>query len=419
MPGFTLELTEDQQTLQKWLHEFSVNVIRPAASEWDEREETPWPVIQEAAKAGIYSLDFFASTWGDETGISLPITMEELFWGDAGIGLSIVGSTLGLAGILANGTPDQLAEWAPQCFGTPDDPKLCALAVSEPNAGSDVSSMKTTAVYDEKTDEWVLNGVKTWITNSGIADVHVVVASVDPDLKARGQASFVLGPDSKSKGLSQGQKFKKHGIRASHTSEVILDSCRIPGNQLLGGKEKLDARLAKARERMAAIERGEQPTSNKEKGGQAAMATFEASRPSVGAQAVGIARAAYEYALEYAGTREQFGRPIVQNQGIAFMLADMKTKIDASRLLVWRAAWMGRNGVPFNSGEGSMSKLFAGETAVDVTEKAIQILGGNGYTREYPVERWHRDAKIYTIFEGTSEIQRLIISRAISGHQIP
>ncbi|MCU1587297.1 MAG: acyl-CoA dehydrogenase [Frankiales bacterium] len=420
MPGFTLELTEDQQTLQKWLHEFSANVIRPAAAEWDEREETPWPIIQEAAKAGIYSLDFFASTWGDETGISLPITMEELFWGDAGIGLSIVGSTLGLAGILSNGTPDQLAEWAPQCFGTPDDVKMCALAVSEPNAGSDVSSMKTTAVYDEKTDEWVLNGVKTWITNGGIADVHVVVASVDPELKARGQASFVIGPDSKANGsLAQGQKFKKHGIRASHTAEVILDNCRIPGNQLLGGKEKLDGRLAKARERMAAIERGEQLTSTKEKGGQAAMATFEASRPSVGAQAVGIARAAYEYALEYAGTREQFGRPIVQNQGIAFMLADMKTKIDASRLLVWRAAWMGRNGVPFTSGEGSMSKLFAGETAVDVTEKAIQVLGGNGYTREYPVERWHRDAKIYTICEGTSEIQRLIISRAISGHQIP
>jgi alkylation response protein AidB-like acyl-CoA dehydrogenase len=419
MPGFTLELNEDQQTLQKWLHEFSVNVIRPAASEWDEREETPWPIIQEAAKAGIYSLDFFASTWGDDTGISLPITMEELFWGDAGIGLSIVGSTLGLAGILGNGTPEQLAEWAPQCFGTPEDPRLCALAVSEPNAGSDVSSMKTTAVYDEKTDEWVLNGVKTWITNGGIADVHVVVASVDPTLKARGQASFVVGPEFKGKGLSQGQKFKKHGIRASHTSEVILDNCRIPGSALLGGKEKLDARLAKARERQAAIERGENLGTAREKGGQAAMATFEASRPSVGAQAVGIARAAYEYALDYAGTREQFGRPIVQNQGIAFQLADMKTKIDASRLLVWRAAWMGRNGVPFTSGEGSMSKLYAGETAVEVTEKAIQILGGNGYTREYPVERWHRDAKIYTIFEGTSEIQRLIISRAISGHQIP
>ena len=419
MAGFTLELTEDQRTLQKWLHEFAENVIRPAAHEWDEREETPWPIIQEAAKAGIYSLDFFASIWGDETGVSLPVAMEELFWGDAGIGLSIVGTTLGVAGILANGTPEQLGEWAPQCFGTPEEPKLCALAVSEPNAGSDVSSMKTRAVYDEKTDEWVLNGVKTWITNGGIADVHVVVASVDPELKARGQASFVVGPDFKDKGLRMGQKFQKHGIRASHTSEVILEDCRIPGSALLGGKERLDARLAKARERQAAIERGEDIKSAREKGGQAAMATFEASRPSVGAQAVGIARAAYEYALEYAKTREQFGRPIIQNQGIAFMLADMKTKIDAARLLVWRAAWMGRNGVPFEAGEGSMSKLFAGETAVDVTEKAIQILGGNGYTREYPVERWHRDAKIYTIFEGTSEIQRLIISRAVSGMQIP
>ncbi len=419
MPGFTLELTEDQQTLQKWLHEFSENVIRPAASEWDEREETPWPIIQEAAKAGIYSLDFFASSWGDESGISLPITMEELFWGDAGIGLSIVGTTLGVAGILSNGTLDQIGEWVPQCFGDENDVKLAALAVSEPNAGSDVSSMKTTAVYDEAKDEWVLNGVKTWITNGGIADVHVVVATVDAELKARGQASFVIGPEFKGKGLSQGQKFKKHGIRASHTSEVILDNCRLPGSALLGGKEALDERLNRARERAAALARGEKLDRSRVKGGQAAMATFEASRPAVGAQAVGIARAAYEYALEYAKTREQFGRPIVENQGIAFMLADMKTKLDASRLLVWRAAWMGKNNVPFTAGEGSMSKLFAGETAVEVTEKAIQILGGNGYTREYPVERWHRDAKIYTIFEGTSEIQRLIISRAISGHQIP
>jgi alkylation response protein AidB-like acyl-CoA dehydrogenase len=314
---------------------------------------------------------------------------------------------------------DQIGEWVPQCFGTETDVKLAALAVSEPNAGSDVSSMRTTAVYDEAKDEWVLNGVKTWITNGGIADVHVVVAAVEPALKARGQASFVVGPEFKGKGLSQGQKFKKHGIRASHTSEVVLDDLRLPGSALLGEKSKLDERLARGRERAAAVARGEVVHSVRAKGGQAAMATFEASRPAVGAQAVGIARAAYEYALDYAKTREQFGRPIVENQGIAFMLADMKTAVDASRLLVWRAAWMGKNGIPFTAGEGSMSKLFAGETAVAVTEKAIQILGGNGYTREYPVERWHRDAKIYTIFEGTSEIQRLIISRAISGHQIP
>ena len=418
MPGFSLELGEDQITLRKWLHEFATDVIRPAASEWDEREETPWPVIQEAAKAGIYSLDFFASAWGDESGISLPITMEELFWGDAGIGLSLVGTTLGVAGILSSGTLEQIGEWVPQCFGSQDDVKLAALAVSEPGAGSDVSSMKTRAVYDEATGEWVLNGVKTWITNGGIADVHVVVAAVAPELRARGQASFVVGPEFKGKGLAQGQKFRKHGIRASHTSEVVLTDLRLPGSALLGDKDRLDERLARARERQAALDRGEQVTSVRQKGGQGAMATFESSRPAVGAQAVGIARAAYEYALDYAKTREQFGRPIVQNQGIAFMLADMKTKLDASRLLVWRAAWMAKNNVPFLAGEGSMSKLYAGETAVEVTEKAIQILGGNGYTRDYPVERWHRDAKIYTIFEGTSEIQRLIISRAISGQQI-
>ncbi len=420
MPDFSMSLNEDQITIQKWVHDFAENVMRPVAEEWDEREEFPWPVVQEAAQIGLYGFDFMAQAlMGDSTGLTLPVATEELFWGDAGIGLSIVGTTLGVAGILGNGTQEQIGEWIPQCFGTETDVKLAALAVSEPNAGSDVSSMKTTAVYDEKTDEWVLNGTKTWITNGGIADVHVVVAAVDPALKARGQASFVVGPEFKGKGLSQGQKFKKHGIRASHTSEVVLDNLRIPGSALLGGKDKLDARLAKARERMAAIERGESVSSGREKGGQAAMATFEASRPSVGAQAVGIARAAYEYSLEYAKTREQFGRPIVANQGIAFTLADMKTRLDASRLLVWRAAWMGRNQVPFSSGEGSMSKLYAGETAVWVTEQAIQILGGNGYTREYPVERWHRDAKIYTIFEGTSEIQRLIISRAISGIQIP
>ncbi|MGN6333457.1 MAG: acyl-CoA dehydrogenase family protein [Motilibacteraceae bacterium] len=404
--SFSLELTEDQQQLRSWLHEFAERVIRPAAAEWDEREETPWPVLQEAAQVGIYDLEFFGTQWFDQTGLGIPITMEELFWGDAGIGLSIVGTTLAASAVLTNGTPEQMGEWVPQMFGTKDDVKLGSLCVSEPDAGSDVSSLRTRAVYDEASDTWVLNGTKTWATNGGLADVHVVVASVDPELKARGQASFVIGPEFKGKGLSQGQKFKKHGIRASHTAEVVLDDLRLPGSALLGGKDKLDERLARVREGQKAR-------------GQAAMATFEASRPAVAAQAVGIARAAYEVALDYAKTREQFGRPIAMNQGIAFTLADMKARIDAARLLTWRAGWMARNQVPFTAGEGSMAKLMAGETAVWVTEKAIQVLGGNGYTRDYPVERMHRDAKIYTIFEGTSEIQRLIVSRAVTGLQIP
>jgi alkylation response protein AidB-like acyl-CoA dehydrogenase len=398
-----MELNDDQTTLRDWVHGFALNVMRPAAHEWDEREETPWPVIQEAAKLGIYSLDLMANAISDKTGISMMLVLEELAWGDAGLCMALMGTTLGVAAIMANGTPEQQMEWIPRCYGTPDDIKLAAFGVSEPDAGSDVSALRTRAVYDAASDEWVLNGTKTWITNGGIANVHVIVASVDPSLGARGQASFVI-PEG-TKGIAMGQKFKKMGIRASHTAEVVLEDCRVPGNCLLGGKEKLDDKLARVRE-------GKKATS------QAAMATFEATRPAIGAQALGIARAAYEYSLDYAKERKQFGRAIIENQGIAFKLADMKTRIDASRLLVWRASWMAATRKPFLSGEGSMSKLYASETAVKVTGDAIQILGGYGYIRDYPVERWHRDSKVYTIFEGTSEIQRLIVARAISGVHI-
>ena len=403
MTDFSLDLNEDQIQLQKWVHDFAENVVRPVAGEYDKKEETPWPVIQEAAKIGLYSFDFFANAFADETGLTIPVVMEELFWGDAGIGLSIVGSVLGVAGIMANGTPEQIGEWVPQCFGTPDKVSLGAFCVSEPDAGSDVSSLRTKAVYDEAKDEWVINGTKTWITNGGIADVHVVVATVDPTLGSRGQASFIVPPGTP--GLTQGTKFSKMGIRASHTAEVVFDDVRVPGSLLLGGKERLDDRMAKAKE-------------GKKSGGQAAMATFEATRPSVGAQAVGIARAAYEYSLQYALERKQFGKAIIENQSIAFLLADMATEIDAARLLVWRAAWLGRTGKTFEAAEGSMSKLKAGRTAVWVTERAIQIMGGAGYVDEHPVERWHRDSKIYDIFEGTEQIQLLVIARAISGIRI-
>lgn len=402
MTDFSLNLNEDQLQIQKWVHDFAEGVIRPVAEEWDEREEFPWPVVEEAAQIGLYGVDFLLNAMGDPTGLTLPVAIEELFWGDAGIGMAIMGSALAAAGIAGNGTPEQVMEWAPQCYGTADNVMLGAFCVSEPDAGSDVSSLRTRAVYDEAKDEWTLNGTKAWITNGGIADVHVVVASVDPELKSKGQASFIVPP--KTKGLSMGQKYKKHGIRASHTSEVVLDDVKVPGSCLLGGKEKLDAKLARARENVST---GKQP----------AMATFEATRPAVGAQALGVARAAYEYSLEYAKERVAFGRPIIMNQSIAFKLANMATEIDASRLLIWRAAWLAKNGT-FKNGEGSMSKWKASETAVRVTEEAIQILGGYGYTREYPVERWHRDAKIHTIFEGTSEIQQIVIARAISGLRI-
>ncbi|MDY7086600.1 MAG: acyl-CoA dehydrogenase family protein [Actinomycetota bacterium] len=400
---FWLDLNEEQTELRDWVHGFAEGVIRPAAAEWDEREETPWPVLQEAAKIGLYGFEFLINAWSDVTGLSLPIANEELFWGDGGIGMALSGTSLAVAAIYGSGSPDQLVEWVPQCFGDEAEPKVGAFCSTEPEAGSDVGAMRTRAVHHEATDEWVLNGQKAYATNGGIANVHVVTASVDPALGARGQAAFVVPPGTP--GLVATKKLKKLGLRASHTADVFLDDVRVPGSCLLGGKEKLDERLARARE-------------GKRAAGSASMRTFELSRPAVGAQALGIARAAYEYALEYAQNRVQFGRPIVENQAIAFALADMRMEIDAARLLVWRAAWMGRNDRAFSAGEGSMSKLKAGEVAVAVTEKAVQILGGAGYLREHPVERMFRDAKIYTIFEGTSEIQRLVISRAITGRQI-
>ncbi|ORW95517.1 acyl-CoA dehydrogenase [Mycobacterium sp. IEC1808] len=400
---FSLQLSDDVIEVRDWVHKFAAEVIRPAASEWDEREETPWPVIQEAAKVGLYSPDFFAQQAAEPTGLGFLTTFEEMFWGDAGIALSILGTGLAAAALAGNGTPEQLGRWLPEMFGTPGEPKLGAFCSSEPDAGSDVGAIRTRARYDEAAGEWVLNGTKTWATNGGIANVHIVVASVYPELGTRGQATFVIPPDTH--GLSQGQKFKKHGIRASHTAEVVLDNVRLPEDAILGGREKFEERIARVK-------------SGASSRGQAAMKTFERTRPTVGAMAVGVARAAYEYALEYACQREQFGHKIGEFQAIAFKLADMKSRIDAARMLVWRAGWMARNNQSFDSAEGSMAKLVASETAVYVTDEAIQILGGNGYTRDYPVERMHRDAKIFTIFEGTSEIQRLVISRALTGLQI-
>jgi alkylation response protein AidB-like acyl-CoA dehydrogenase len=398
--GFSMELSQDLREMRDWVHQFAEAVIRPAGGEWDEREQTPWPILEQASKIGLYSLDFFAQQWLEPSGLGIPVAFEELFWGDAGIALSLVGSGLAAAAVTSSGTPEQLGEWLPPMFGQAGDIKLGAFCVSEPEAGSDVAAIRTRAVYQQATDEWVLNGTKSWVTNGGIANVHVVVASVDPELGSRGQATFIVPPGTR--GLAQGQKFRKHGIRASHTAEVVLDDVRVPGRCLVGGKDRLDARLAKVR-------------AGGSGGDQAAMKTFEATRPAVAAMAIGVARAAYEYARDYSLSRVQFGRPIGQAEAIAFMLADMSASVDAARLLTWRAAWMARNRKPFDHAEGSMSKLVAGETAVKVTEQAIQILGGNGYTREYPVERWHRDAKIFTIFEGTSEIQRMIIGRAATG----
>jgi alkylation response protein AidB-like acyl-CoA dehydrogenase len=393
------QLSEDQLTVRKWAHEFAENEIRPVAAEYDESEEFPWPVVKKAAGIGLYSIEFWTEMVGqDQSGLTLPITLEEVAWGCAGIGLGIFGTGLPLAALAYSASPEQIPRWAPKMFGTPEDPKLGAFAVTESNAGSDVSALRTTAKRDG--DEWVLNGTKVFITNGGIADVHVVVATVDPELGHRGQAAFIVGPDTE--GIRQGKKERKLGIRASHTAEVVLEDCRIPLENVVGGVERLEAKLEGAR--------------GKKNGGRVhhALKTFEMTRPSVAAQALGIARAALDYSVDYARERTAFGQPIIKHQGIAFKLADMAMEVEASRLMTWRAAWMSRNGQEFSRAEGSMSKLKASETAVWVTEQAVQVLGGYGYIKDFPVEKWYRDAKIYTIFEGTSEIQRVVIGRALA-----
>jgi acyl-CoA dehydrogenase len=392
-------LSEEQKELQKWAHEFAEKEIRPVAAEYDESEEFPWPVVKKAAEIGLYGFDYYAQTQSDPSGLSMPVAMEEIFWGCAGIGLAIFGTGLPLSALAAAGTPEQLMTWAPRMFGTVEDPKVAAFCVTEPNAGSDVSSLRTKAQRVD--DGWVLNGQKIFATNGGIADVHIVVATVDPELGIRGQASFLVSREE-HKGIKQGKKEKKLGIRASHTAEVILEDCFVPAENLIGGQDKLDAKLERAK------------TGSHERG-SVALRTFEITRPLVACQAVGIARAALEFAIDYAKERKTFGTPIVQYQGVGFQLADMALETDASRLLVQRASWMAANGQPFTKAEGSMCKLKAGETAVRVTEQAIQICGGYGYIKDFPVEKWYRDAKIYTLFEGTSEIQRLVISRALAG----
>src|SRR5665213_712230 len=412
--SFSLDLTEDQLALREKAHVFAREIIRPVASDYDRAQEFPWPVIEEAARQGLYGWELYAQLSTDPTGLSLPILMEELFWGCAGIGLSIVMPALSLAAIRQAATDEQLVRWAPECFGVPGDIKLAALAVTEPSGGSDIRSIQTQARQDGP--DWVLDGQKVFIGNGGIADVHVVVATVDPEAGHRGQGVFIVPKGTP--GLTMLRKLDKLGCRASHTGEMLLENCRVPAEHLLGGLQRLEQRIAKGRE----SEQGAKPIAPAEEGGpgaavqrrsSAALGAFERTRPMVAAQAIGIARAALEFSRDYAVQREAFGQPIIENQGVSFPLADIAADLDAARLLTWRAAWMAAQRRPFENAEGSMSKLKASEIAVRACEQSIQTMGGWGYIKDFPVEKWYRDAKLYTIFEGTSEIQRLVIGRAL------
>ncbi|HEV7769769.1 MAG TPA: acyl-CoA dehydrogenase family protein [Solirubrobacterales bacterium] len=387
-------LNEEQLAFKEQCRTFARDVIRPAARKHDEEESTPWEVIKEARKQGLQGIEYMQRTASDPDGQMTVIAAEEMHWGCAGTALAINGSGLAAAGIASSGTPEQIGRWVPECFGMGDEIKLGAYAVTEPQAGSDVKSLKTTAVRDG--DEWILNGTKVFITNGGIADVHVVVAAVDPTLGTRGQATFVIGKDTP--GLSQGKKETKIGIRASHTAEIVLEDCRVPAENLLGGDEKLAKKLERAR-------------SGQKSRSADALATFEITRPIVGASALGIAQAAYEWTLEYLDAHSEGGTPLLQTQRIQQTLADVATEIEAARLLVQRAAWMGRNGMPMRGGQGSMSKLKAGDVTMWATTTLMDLVGPDAWNTEYPLEKFFRDAKIYQLFEGTAEIQRLVISR--------
>ena len=374
------ELTEEQKLMQKTAHEFAEKEMRPVALEGDKKGEMPWHVVQKAHEIGLDTA-FIPEEYGGG-GVTSTLThcvvMEELNWGCAGIATGLLGAGLAYLPIIHMGTEEQKKRFLPR-FTAPE-PRLGALCLTEPDAGSDNQAISTTAVKDG--NEWVLNGVKRFITNGGIADIHVVFATIDKSLRFMGVRGFVVEHDTP--GLKEGKIEDKMGVRASHTSEVILDNCRIPLDNMLGSEEGT--------------------------GFYGAMKTLESSRPLVAAGAVGIARAAYEYALDYSRKRKQFGGPIAKKQAIAFMLADMKTKIDAARLLVYRAAWMLDHDMPMNK-EASEAKLFAADMAMDVTTDAVQIMGGAGYMKDEPVEKWMRAAKVFQIWEGTSQIQRLVISR--------
>jgi alkylation response protein AidB-like acyl-CoA dehydrogenase len=368
--------------------------MRPVAARYDRDQSIPHDVVREARAWGLHGLENIQRMGTDPNGLLSVIYAEELHWGCAGLALAISGSSLAAAGIASSGTPEQIARWVPECFGLGDEIRYGAYAVTEPAAGSDVRSLRTTAKRDG--DEWVLNGTKVFITNGGIADVTVVVATVDPALGHRGQASFVVPKDVP--GFRQGKKEDKLGIRASQTTELILENVRLPLDHLLGGIDKLERKLERAR-------------SGQSSGSSGALATFEITRPFVGASALGIARAAYEWTLDWLEGREDENGPLLEQQRVQHTLADVATELEAARLLVWRAAWMGRNGVPMTGGQGSMSKLKAGDMAMWATTALMDLVGPEASLADHPLEKWFRDAKIYQIFEGTAQVQRLVVAR--------
>jgi acyl-CoA dehydrogenase len=377
--GVSFALTEEQLALRDLAREFADREIRPKAAEYDEHATHPADIIEKAHEVGLMNPHVPEEYGG--VGLSMFDGMligEELSWGCAGIAVSIVANMLGAAPVVLAGTEEQKRTWLPPLV---ESPILCSFALTEPNAGSDVSGIQTTAVRDG--DEYVLNGSKMFITNAGHAAWIVVFASTDKSQGHRGLSAFVV--PTELEGVTIEKHLDKMGQRATDTSAVAFQDVRVPSENRLG-------------------EEGE--------GFKIAMRTLDHTRPGTAAGAVGVARAAYEHAVGYSRERVQFGQPIAMNQGVNFLIADMAAEIEAARLLTWQAAWLLDQGKRATL-QSSFAKRFASDTAMKVTTDAVQIFGGYGYIKEYPVEKLMRDAKLFQIYEGTSQIQRLVIAREI------
>jgi len=372
-------LTEEQKMLKDLCRQIAREKIAPVAAEYDEKEEFPWPIVKILADSditGVYIPEAYGGMGGGV--FELAIATEELSWGCGGISLAFAATGLGVFPIVLFGNEEQKKKYLPKVAkGT-----IAAFCITEAEAGSDAGSIKTTAV--KHGDHYVLNGTKQWITNGGEADIYTVIAMTDKAKGARGATAFIV--EKGTKGLDFGKKEKKLGIRGSATREVVLTDCKIPKENVL------------AKEGMGFI---------------VAMKTFDYSRPGVAAQAVGIAQRALDEAVQYAHQRKQFGQLISSFQGIQFMLADMSIKVEAARAMVYRAAKIVDSGAKDIAKISAIAKTFASDVAMSVTTDAVQVLGGYGYMREYPVEKLMRDAKITQIYEGTNQIQRGIIAGSL------
>ena len=375
------KLDEIQEGLKELAHEFAIDEIRPHAEKWDEESIYPKDAINAAHEMGILNLHIPEKYGGLGLGcIEEVLVNEELAYGDPGFATAAYATALACAPIITGATHEQKEIWLRKVA---EEGALASYAVTEPGAGSDVAACKTTAVKDG--DDYVINGEKMWITGAGYSDFFFVLAKTDPDAGYKGMSGFVVEKDAE--GFSLGKKENNMGQRCSDTRSIVFDNVRVPSQNLIGESES--------------------------GGWMNAMKAFDLSRPNIAAHATGLARASYEHALNYSNERSTFGKPLHRHQAIQFMLADMKTKIEASRMLTWKSAYESDNDIR-NTESAAHAKRFAADTAMEVSTDAVQIFGGYGYSEEYPVARLMRAAKVMQIYEGSSQVQRMIIGREIT-----